>query len=206
MKWILSALTELHARRACGRLSHLRQLGGLGFGSASPPSFIASSRSRYNIASYLAVRRAVRTKKPDLVYERYSSFSFGGMLASVRAGIPVILEVNLTYTGAFGSDHPVHFMSIARKIESFAFRRSTGIAVVSEPLRTSLVEMGGAKEKIIVTRNAINDAFVKSFDIDRTRHEIRSQLGWTDNLIVGFVGSLRSWHGVDLLMGAIPDV
>src|SRR5205823_5775752 len=34
---------------------------------------------------------------------------------------------------------------------------------------------------------------------------IRSQLGIDDNLVVGFVGSLKPWHGVDALLAAFQE-
>ena len=36
----------------------------------------------YNAMSYRRIRRLTRTFRPDFIYERYSLFSFGGVLAA----------------------------------------------------------------------------------------------------------------------------
>ena len=48
----------------------------------------------YNFYGYHLLRQAIKLKKPDLIYERYSLNTFCGIWASKRFGIPLILEVN----------------------------------------------------------------------------------------------------------------
>jgi UDP-N-acetylglucosamine:LPS N-acetylglucosamine transferase len=48
----------------------------------------------YNLYGYLRLRRAIKTKQPDLIYERYALNSCCGVLAAKRSGIPLVLEVN----------------------------------------------------------------------------------------------------------------
>ena len=48
----------------------------------------------YNVYGYRQLCKAIKSKRPDLMYERYSLNTFCGIWASKRFGIPLILEVN----------------------------------------------------------------------------------------------------------------
>lgn len=160
----------------------------------------------YNMISYHAVRRAIRRLKPDFVYERYSAFSFGGILAAKKARIPTILEVNATFTGRLGSVYSLYFPWVAGKVERYALSNSAGIAVVSQTLKECLLDMGVPPAKIIVTPNGINPNKVRHVDTAATRENTRIRLGISECTVIGFVGSLRSYHGIDLLIKSIPAI
>jgi glycosyltransferase involved in cell wall biosynthesis len=52
----------------------------------------------------------------------------------------------------------------------------------------------------------VNAETILSLDCEESRRSIRARLRVADQIVVGFVGSLRTWHGIDLLMESIPDV
>ncbi len=70
--------------------------------------------------------------KPDAVYERYSCYHFGGVLACKLCRVPVLLEVNSTYAGRFPR-RILGFKRLARWIENFDLLEATAVAVVSQP-------------------------------------------------------------------------
>ena len=63
-----------------------------------------------------------------------------------------------------------------------------------------LVAEGVEPGKIRVTHNAVNPAKI-ACAVNAATGSDKS-----DEVVVGFVGSLRSWHGIDLFMQAIPKV
>ncbi|HUT89238.1 MAG TPA: glycosyltransferase family 4 protein [Thermoguttaceae bacterium] len=171
------------------------------------PRFVAQvAEMSYNAVSYAAVRRAIRRYTPDFVYERYSFFGIGGLLAARSENVPTILEVNATLAGRLATCHRLYFNPLAEWIETYVFRRSAGIAVVSQALRDRLTELGVPPNRVIVTANAINPESVRFGEFDQARHAVRTQFGLSGRTVVGFVGSLRVIHGIGLLMEAIPEI
>lgn len=156
----------------------------------------------YNLVTYVRSRRALRRERPDFVYERYSCFSVGGVLAAAHTGIPLILEVNATHTGKWGSPLALFFPGLARRMERYALNQASGIIVVSQALRDDLVQSGIPAEKICVSPNAIDPEVIAAVDVPAARAEVRRRLHLGDRIVVGFAGSLRRWHGVDLLAEA----
>ena len=160
----------------------------------------------YNMVSYARVCRAVVQTKPDLIYERYSSYNFGGVMAAKHFRIPLILEVNSTYAGKFGSEFPVVFPAALAMAEKYAFRNASGIVVVSGALRECVESRGVKRDVIQVSPNAINPEKIASLVNLHSRKDIRRELRLEDAVVIGFVGSLREWHGIDLLAQAIPTI
>lgn len=161
----------------------------------------------YNGISYRRTLSGIARYKPDFIYERYSSYNFGGVLAARRRKVPLILEVNATYTGDFESLFPVQYPSSLRRIESYVLRKASGIVVVSRALKSCVMKKGVQEECIQISPNAINPEKVAAVNREQCRAEIRSQLGLDDSMVVvGFVGSLRKWHGIDFFAQAIPHI
>lgn len=160
----------------------------------------------YNAITYARVRRAIHRYQPDLIYERYSSYNFGGVMAARHHRVPLILEVNATYAGKFGSEFPVVFPRSLAMAEKYSLQYATGIVVVSNALR-ECVEMRGVRPEVVhVSPNAINPGKIASLVSSHSRAAIRQELRLEDSVVVGFVGSLREWHGIDFLAQAIPAI
>ena len=157
----------------------------------------------YNAATYSATRAALRSVRPAFVYERYAAFNFGSLLAAQHAGVPTILEVNTPYAVAERGFTRLYFRGTARRIERWVFGHAAGIVTVSQSLRHILLGMGLPESKIAVTPNAINPS---RFKFDGDPGLVRDSLGLTGQVVVGFVGSMRRWHGIELLAEVIPDI
>lgn len=167
----------------------------------------------YNVVDYFRVRAAVKKAKPDFIYERYSSYDFAGVMAAKHSKIPIIVEVNVTYAGRFGARFPVIYRGILKRAESYVLCNADGIVVVSEALKECVLDVRDNAATTIVTPNAINLAEIKKIDHQGLRVQKRAQLGLDDKIVIGFVGSLRKWHGIDFFADAmaamiaqVPDV
>jgi glycosyltransferase involved in cell wall biosynthesis len=168
------------------------------------PSFVFRlAEIAYNVVSYLAVRREIRRRRPAFVYERYACFNIGGVLAARHAGVPTILEVNTPYAIARHGFEHLHFERIARWIERLTFEKAAALITVSTALRNMLVDAGVNADKITVIPNAINAAH---FTGTADGGSIRARYGLGDAVVVGFLGSMRAWHGIDLLIDIVPEV
>ena len=97
----------------------------------------------------------------------------------------------------------LRFPALARSFERRIFEAADRIVAVSTPLKRHLVEtMGIDARKILVLPNGADpDVFTP----DASGEDIRRRYGIGDGFVVGFVGILRPWHGVDLLLEAFSQ-
>jgi glycosyltransferase involved in cell wall biosynthesis len=64
----------------------------------------------------------------------------------------------------------------------------------------------GDPTKISITPNAINLRKISQIDPNFERQRIRQKYGIVQDFVVGFVGSMRRWHGLDFLADCIPKI
>jgi len=162
----------------------------------------------YNSVSFCRVGLASVVFRPDFIYERYSAFHYGGVLASRLLGKPLLLEVNATFAGKFGCRFPVYFPSALKYLENKALTHATLVVVVSQALKECVIEQGVEPDRVLVLPNGINErkcavAYQKSPKIAK---DLGEKLGISADFVIGFVGSLRKWHGIDFLIETIPFI
>lgn len=158
----------------------------------------------YNLVSFLRLGWNILRTHPDFVYERYSCYHFGGILACWVLRTPIVLEVNSTYAGRFRR-RQLGFPRICKWIESWVLRTCNLVCVVSEPLRLCVMDRQVPSERIIVTPNCVNP--IQLVNDSESISDIRDQLRiGSDRVVIGFVGSLRRWHGIEFLAQAIPRI
>jgi len=137
------------------------------------------------------VRRIAERFGADAVYERFSLFSDGGVNAARALGIPHVLEVNAPLREEALRYRTLPHANLAATIERRVFTATDRVFAVSKTLARLLEEAGVAAGRIEVAPNAIDPA---KFPI-RGR---RSKGPFT----IGFAGSLKPWHGVEVLLEA----
>jgi len=159
----------------------------------------------YNPVGYRRIMTAIRWFGPDFIYDRYSSYSTAAASAARKARVPLFLEVNspLAYERSVDDHLRLRFPALARSFERRIFEAADRIVAVSTPLKRHLVEtMGIDARKILVLPNGADpDVFTP----DASGEDIRRRYGIGDGFVVGFVGILRPWHGVDLLLEAFSQ-
>ena len=135
----------------------------------------------------------------DMVYERYSLWSHAGMTFARARGIPGILEVNAPLI----DEHAAHRGPVDRVKATQVARRvwdaASTILAVSDGVASYLTSQGVARDRIVVTRNGV--------DVDRFGpHVVPHRPRNGDCFTIGFVGSLKSWHGLDAFIDAFAQV
>jgi glycosyltransferase involved in cell wall biosynthesis len=155
---------------------------------------------------FLKTAQAIRSFKPDFIYDRYIIFNAGTILAGRAYRIPVCLEVNapLAKERSIEPDERLAFQRLASRMEAWICTNATQTIVVSTPLKDYLESIGVPRGKCIVMPNGVDpDRFSP-----RPRNEkLLHQLGIPrDVLIVGFTGILRPWHGLEILIDAVANM
>lgn len=180
---------------------------------ATPPAIIADigssveprlRRALGHLWTNVAIERAlgglVHDWRPDLIYERYSPFALAGVLTAERAGVPHILEVNapLAWEGVRYRKQALPEASAA--LERAVLVRAARIVTVSAELAEILASTFGIPEaKIDVVPNGVD---AELFEVQgETLRE-----GLEGRIVIGFVGGLRPWHGVELLAAAFREL
>ena len=161
----------------------------------------------YNLYGYYLVSKEISKERPDLIYDRYITFNASAVLIGKKYKIPVILEVNapLALERSQQEDERLYLKKLAFFLEKWACSNSYRTLVVSTPLKEYLVRLGVPSAKIIVVPNGVD---IKKFEPYRGKNKNFLQCcGFTEaSMIVGFVGILRPWHGLDLLLKAFHEV
>lgn len=152
----------------------------------------------YSWVAYRKLRAAAREFKPDVIYERYNLFLLAGAMLKRRLRIPLLLEVNapLVYERSRHSGG-LALPGLARWAEGKAWRAADVVLPVTEVLAGHVREYGVPRERISVIPNGINEAHFASAP---SQQQAKQQLGLDGQLVLGFTGFVRDWHGVDRII------
>ncbi len=134
----------------------------------------------------------------DLVYERYSLWSHAGVTYASRHGVPSVLEVNAPLMEEAKNYRGLVHEQQAHRIARKNFRHASLICCVSQAVADYVLTFATHGQQpalpVIVTPNAVNpQRFSQPPRAPGTRH---------DDLVIGFVGTLKPWHGIDYLLHA----
>lgn len=133
----------------------------------------------------------------DLIYERYSLWSYSAMEFAHTQGIPGILEVNAPLIEEQAEHRGLVHREQAEQVADRVFSAAHGIVAVSAEVKKYLGRWGFA-DKVEVIQNGVNHhRFAAS-----PQPAIPKIPG---TFTVGFVGSLKPWHGLSHLVNAFAQ-
>lgn len=144
----------------------------------------------------------------DVIHERFSLYSYGGILASRLLRIPHITEMNgpvIEEKKLFSTEIPFVQKLAAKAIRRFCLRRTHHSVVVSNNLKAFLIDNHFVKRasNITVLPNAADvSAFNKQFDVPN----IKKSLGLEGKFIVAYTGTLQVWYAIEDVIAAFPTV
>jgi len=158
----------------------------------------------HNVIGYVYMSESIEEFKPDFVYKRHSNYDLFPILACRRKKVPIILEVNCPHWWvAHKKFEPLYFPWLAKIFEMWIFSKVDKNVVVSTPIKECLVQMDVSEDKIMVMPNGANfEKFNPSID----GSQVRKKYGIDGNTILGWVGILRQWHGVELLLETLNEI
>jgi PEP-CTERM/exosortase A-associated glycosyltransferase len=125
-----------------------------------------------------------------------------------RLGIPVVYEVRAFWEDA-AVDHGTAREGglryrLTRGLETWALRRADAVTTICEGLRGDIVARGIPAQKVTVIPNAVDiEAFAMNGVPDPA---LKRQLGLSDALVLGFIGSFYAYEGIALLLTALPEI
>ena len=138
-----------------------------------------------------AVLEHARAIGAEAIYERYSLFGDAGVEAAAALRIPHVLEVNAPLREEARRFRTLPHPALAAEIERAVYRGTGRLLAVSPALKRWLEAEGVEPERVEVVPNAVAP---ERFGPRRERRD--------GAFVVGFCGSLKAWHGIEVLLEA----
>ncbi len=154
----------------------------------------------YNAWAGPRASEALHNEPADVLIERLALLSCLGLDLAREHETPLVLEVNALLTEEFARFRSLALAHLAREIEDRMLRGADAIVTVSDTLARRIVARGVPQGRVHVVPNG---ADLSLFEDLPPREATRRALGIADGAYtVGFVGSLKVWHGADVLLEA----
>lgn len=162
-----------------------------------PPRGNAVLREEAAMASAATAQHVLEGTGPfDCIYERYSLWSSAGMGYAQAQGIPGILEVNAPLIEEQIRHRELVHRKEAEEIAARAFAAAQAIIAVSPGVAAYLEDYAEARGRVHVLANGIDPV---RFPAELFANRYSS---YSDTFTIGFLGSLKPWHGLELLLDA----
>lgn len=152
-------------------------------------------RMLYDQQAMVCLNGRFADNSPDFIYERASLFGTAGVALARAWNCPLVVELNAplapeqaTYRGATLAD-------LAARAERWTLSQADLLLVVSSQLREYAVELGADPDRVHVVPNGVNPAIFRPQSVESNGQPRTPKSG----PVLGFVGGLRPWHGVQVL-------
>ncbi|WP_332876003.1 glycosyltransferase family 4 protein [Massilia sp. S19_KUP03_FR1] len=156
----------------------------------------------YSAVAYRRLAAAVRQHQPDVLYERYNLFLPAGIWLARKYKLPMLLEINAPILEERAKYDGLSLRRLARWSQSYAWKNADLVLPVTQVLGDMVQAYGVAAERIVVIPNGINgDRFDGNADVAAAKRA----LGLEGQLVLGFTGFVRDWHGLDKVIELIAD-
>ena len=144
--------------------------------------------------------------KPSII-QAASNYEAGlpALIAARRLGIPFVYEVRglWEYTAASkkpGWEHTERF-ELDKRLEGHVASHANHVFTLTTAMAEELVSRGASNDKISLVANAIDPSQFTTIDQDE---QLKQELGInSDDFVVGYVGSIVAYEGLDDLVTAI---
>lgn len=157
----------------------------------------------YNVPAFFVLAVHALRFRPDFLYERYSLFAVSGYLVARLFRIPFVLEVNAPLSLELKEHGDLAFEKLAQRMETWLCRRADRTIVVSGPMKAILAARGVDADRLLVMPNGVD---LQQFHGAVDGGPVRAAFGLQQAFVVGFVGWIRPWHGVDYLIRAAASL
>jgi len=157
----------------------------------------------YSLFAYRRLQKTIMAQHPDCIYERYNLFMPAGVWASRRHKLPFLLEINAPLYEERSRYSGIALSRLALWSEEYTWRGADRALVVTRVLAERVRARGVDPAAIVVIPNGIDmDKFSNVPDIRVAKDE----LGLGGRVVLGFVGYMREWHGLERVVDLLSDV
>lgn len=136
------------------------------------------------------------------IWQRHELFQFCGARAAKHFGVPLVLFVDapvIWESEKWGVNRPGWGRLIERFVERRALLRADLVCCISEAVADKVRQLGVSSNRILVTPNATD---LSRFRPDLDGQSVRERYALTDHFVIGWVGSFRKFHGLEIILEA----
>jgi glycosyltransferase involved in cell wall biosynthesis len=148
-------------------------------------------------------RQPLKRFEPNVVYERLSLFGTAGQQLAAATGAAHVLEVNALLAEEEAEWRGLKLAGLARRKERAVLRGADLRVAVSDEMAAAVGVEAPGRPTVVVPNGFDGHLFAR---LPR-RSEARKFLGLpVDRALIGFAGSLRPWHGLEVAIDAIAEL
>jgi len=140
---------------------------------------------------------------PDFIYVRASLYSTIGVELKKSFNIPLIVEINAPLAMEQNIYRSSETGELAYAAECRLLLNADAILCVSQALKKYVISLGINDNLIHVIPNGVNPHY---FNSKNNNLGLKKSLGLRKGPVLGFVGGLRPWHGVDILPSLLSNI
>lgn len=133
---------------------------------------------------------------PDFIYERASLYTTAGVSLARELNRPLLIELNAPLALEHSVYRTAELRELAAAAEGWVLSRADAVLAVSAPVRDHALSLGVEWGRIHVIPNGVETSL---FRPGRQDPAVRARWGLDDGPVLGFVGGMRPWHGVETL-------
>lgn len=158
----------------------------------------------YNLPEWVQLQVTIARHAPDIIYQRYNLYLFSGLLAARLTRLPIIQEVNSPlFDERVKHGGGLSLASIARAGERWVWRSADVLIAVTNVLADIVRRDRPAARPTVVMPNGVD---LQLFRIERATLAAKHALGLEGRLVVGFIGFVRAWNGLEAVIDLLPDL
>jgi len=159
----------------------------------------------YNALLPAEVGRYLPDDPPCAVMERLSLFGTAGLDLAKRFGVPFIVEMNAPLVDEAKRYRSLNLQSLAERVEDSVLSRADAVITVSEQMANRIIDRGVSAGRVHVAPNGVEASLFEGLS---SKQACREAIVIHDDqaLVIGFSGSLKAWHGIDVLLDAFARV
>lgn len=145
-------------------------------------------------------------KSVAFVWEHHDIFPGPGKKLASMLGVPFIKYVHAPQvweSSKWNVHRPLWGALLEKYAEAHSLKQADLVACVSSEVADKVFRMGVMKSNIVVTPMAADPAhFITKGDSNKLREELQLE----GSCVIGWIGSFRSFHGLDILIMAFKKV
>lgn len=153
-------------------------------------------RMLYDVDLEAALVRIYANHAPDFIYARSALFSTAPVHAARQIGCPLLVEVNAPIAAEQEAYRGGTLADLGARAEAALLNGADAVLTVSSALREHVVGCGVDPARVHVVPNGIDATLFAPAAPDPA---LRERWKVPRGPVVGFVGGLRPWHGVEVL-------
>ena len=150
----------------------------------------------YSFVEFAKLAAAAIRYRPDALYERANILMLSGVWTASLFRLPYLLEVNSPLAEERARYGGLAWPRLAAWTERACWRAASMVLPVTSALAAYVERAGVPSQRIAITPNGVDTEKFRP----RKTSGARDRLGIGQSLVVGFVGHIREWHGLDAVI------